>query len=108
MKLTITTLVIIEDTTDLSVPEGSICYHSFFEDIEKAKKEIIDDVNQVYAPGVKFETIEQIQEYFEYVHLESQEINNNHLHSEHIRLQIREILQIPLRDITIIDIISLP
>lgn len=73
MKLTITTLVIIEDTTDLSVPE-SICYHSFFEDIEKAKKEIIDDVNQVYAPGVKFETIEQIQEYFDYVHLESQEI----------------------------------
>ena len=48
MKLTITTLVIIEDTTDLSVPEGSICYHSFFEDIEKAKKEIIDDVNKVY------------------------------------------------------------
>jgi hypothetical protein len=48
MKLTITTLVIIEDTTDLSVPERSICYHSFFEDIEKAKKEIIDDVNKVY------------------------------------------------------------
>lgn len=60
MKLTITTLVIIEDTTDLSVPERSICicYHSFFEDIEKAKKEIIDDVNQLYAPGVKFETNE--------------------------------------------------
>lgn len=72
MKLTITTLVIIEDTTDLE--EKSICYHSFFEDIEKAKKEIINDVNQVYAPGVKFETIEQIQEYFDYVHLESQEI----------------------------------
>lgn len=51
MKLTITTLVIIEDTTDLSVPERSICYHSFFEDIEKAKKEIIDDVNQVFIPG---------------------------------------------------------
>lgn len=66
MKLTITTRIIIEDTTDLSVPERS---HSFFEDIEKAKKEIIDDVNQVYAPGV-----EQIQEYFDYVHLESQEI----------------------------------
>lgn len=48
MKPTITTLVIIEDTTDLSVPEGSICYHSFFEDIEKAKKEIINDVNRVY------------------------------------------------------------
>lgn len=38
MKLTITTLVIIEDTTDLSVSEKSICYHSFFEDIEKAKR----------------------------------------------------------------------
>lgn len=37
----------------------------------------------------------------------NQEINNHHLHSEHIRLQIREILQIPLSDITIIDIISL-
>jgi hypothetical protein len=43
-----------------------------------------------------------------YLRYPNQEINNNHLHSEHIRLQIREILQIPLRDITIIDIISLP
>lgn len=74
MKLTITTLVIIEDTTDLSVPERSICYHSFFEDIEKAKKEIIAAVNGVYAPDRVFNTIEEIQEYFEYVHLESQEI----------------------------------
>lgn len=75
MKLTITTLVIIEDTTDKSVlNEVSLCYHSFFEDIEKAKREIIIDVNQVYAPDVTFETIEQIQEYFDYVHLERQEI----------------------------------
>nr|UVX73425.1 MAG: hypothetical protein [Bacteriophage sp.] len=74
MKLTITTLVIIEDTADKSVNESSICYHSLLEDIEKAKKEIIDDVNQVYAPDIKFETIEQIQEYFDYAHLESQEI----------------------------------
>lgn len=43
-----------------------------------------------------------------YLRYPNQEINNNHLHSQHIRLQIREILQIPLRDITIIDIISLP
>lgn len=42
-----------------------------------------------------------------YLRYPNQEINNN-LHSEHIRLQIREMLQIPLRDITIIDIISLP
>ena len=38
-----------------------------------------------------------------YLRYPNQEINN-----EHIRLQIREMLQIPLRDITIIDIISLP
>lgn len=56
MKLTITTLVIIEDTTDKSVlNEVSLCYHSFFEDIEKAKREIIIDVNRVYAPDVTFE-----------------------------------------------------
>lgn len=43
-----------------------------------------------------------------YLRYPNQEINNNHLHSEHIRLQIRGMLQIPLSDITIIDIISLP
>lgn len=32
-----------------------------------------------------------------YLRYPNQEINNNHLHSEHIRLQIREILQIPLK-----------
>lgn len=36
------------------------------------------------------------------------EINKNHLHSEFIRLRLRELLQIPLSDITIIDIIPLP
>lgn len=39
---------------------------------------------------------------------EDQEINKNHLHSEFIRLRIREILDICLSDITIIDIIPLP
>ena len=43
-----------------------------------------------------------------YLRYPNQEINKNHLHSEHIRLQIRDILQIPLTDITIIDIIPLP
>lgn len=33
-----------------------------------------------------------------YLRYPNQEINNNHLHSEHLRLQIREILQIPLTD----------
>lgn len=43
-----------------------------------------------------------------YLRYPNQEINNNHLHSEFIRLRLREMLQIPLSDITIIDIISLP
>lgn len=37
-----------------------------------------------------------------YLRYPNQEINKNHLHSEHIR--IREILQIPLSDITIISL----
>lgn len=43
-----------------------------------------------------------------YLRYPKQEINKNHLHSEFIRLRLREILQINLSDITIIDIISLP
>lgn len=48
---------------------------------------------------------EELNPYLRYPH---QEINKNHLHSEFIRLRLREILQINLRDITIIDIIPLP
>lgn len=75
MKLTITTLVIIEDTSD-NCNELNLCYcyHSFQEDPNRAKSEIIAAVNGVYAPDKVFNTIEEIQEYFEYVHLESQEI----------------------------------
>lgn len=43
-----------------------------------------------------------------YLRYPNQKINKNHLHSEFIRLRIREILQINLSDITIIDIIPLP
>lgn len=73
MKLTLTTLVIIEDTSD-NCNEMSLCYHSFQEDPNRAKSEIIAAVNGVYAPDMVFNTIEEIQEYFEYVRLESQEI----------------------------------
>lgn len=57
-----------------------------------------EEMNVVYRT-------EELRPYLRYP---NQEINKNHLHSEHIRLQIRDILQIPLTDITIIDIISLP
>lgn len=43
-----------------------------------------------------------------YLRYPNQEINKNHLHSEFIRLRLREILQINLSDIIIIDIIPLP
>lgn len=43
-----------------------------------------------------------------YLRYPNQEINKNHLHSEFIRLRLREILQIDLSDITIIEIIPLP
>ena len=49
MKLTLTTLVIIEDTSD-NFNEISLCYHSFQEDPNRAKSEIIAAVNGVYAP----------------------------------------------------------
>ena len=44
MKLTLTTLVIIEDTSD-NCNEMSLCYHSFQEDPNRAKSEIIAAVN---------------------------------------------------------------
>lgn len=48
---------------------------------------------------------EELNPYLRYPH---REINKNHLHSEFIRLRLREILQINLSDITIIDVIPLP
>ena len=74
MRLTITTLVIVEDINDPQCDDMSICYHSFKEDPEEAKLELISEVNSLYAPSVIFNSIEEIQEYFEYVHLEPQEI----------------------------------
>lgn len=49
-------------------------YHSMEMNLNRAKSEIIAAVNGVYASDRVFNTIEEIQEYFEYVHLESQEI----------------------------------
>lgn len=43
-----------------------------------------------------------------YLRYPKQQINPWHKHSTYIRLKLRDILQIPLTDITIIDIISLP
>lgn len=42
-----------------------------------------------------------------YLRYPQQQINNNYLHSEHIRLTIRDILKVPLTDITLIDITTM-
>lgn len=43
-----------------------------------------------------------------YLRYPKQEINPGHKHSTYIRLKLREILEVNLTDITLIDIISLP
>lgn len=69
MKITITTLVIIEDN------EVQDVIHSFNEDPTKAKQEIVDQVNNIYGnEELTFFSLQGIQEYFEIVHLECQEI----------------------------------
>ena len=70
MKLRITTLVIVE--------EGQVqdIYHSFEDDQDKAYREIIDQVNAEYGDGgvLQFYSLQGIKEYFEIVHIETQEL----------------------------------
>lgn len=55
MKLTITTLVIIEDM------EVQDVIHSFNEDPTKAKQEIVNKVNWIYSDGTEsYTTIEEV------------------------------------------------
>ena len=70
MKLKITTLVIVE--------EGQVqdIYHSFEDDQDKAYREIIDQVNAEHGDGgvLQFYSLQGIKEYFEIVHIETQEL----------------------------------
>ena len=70
MKLRITTLIIVE--------EGQVqdVYHSFEDDQDKAYREIIDQVNDEYGDGevLQFYSLQDIKEYFEIVHIETQEL----------------------------------
>lgn len=78
MKLTITTLVIIEDN------EVQDIIHSLHEDLTKAKQEIVDQVNRVYSDGTEsYTTIEEVLDSFTFeykgtqgkAYIESQEIS---------------------------------
>lgn len=72
MKLTITTLVIIEDG------EVQDIYHSLEENRDKAYQEIIDQVNAEFGDGgvLQFYSIRGIKEYFETVYIETQELTS--------------------------------
>lgn len=72
MKLKITTLVIVE--------EGQVqdIYHSLNDNQDKAYEEIIDQVNAEYGDGgvLQFYSLQGIKEYFEIVHIQTQELTS--------------------------------
>lgn len=72
MKLKITTLVIVE--------EGQVenIYHSLEDNQDKAYQEIINQVNAEYGDGgvLQFYSLRGIKEYFEIVHIQTQELTS--------------------------------
>jgi len=73
MKLTITTLVIVE--------EGQVqdVYHSLEDNQEKAYQKIIDMIEDEYGDeenNTHFKSIQDIEDYFEIVHIEIQELTS--------------------------------
>lgn len=73
MKLKITTLVIVE--------EGQVqdIYHSLEDNQDKAYQEIINQVNAEYGDedeNIHFKSIQDIEDYFEIVHIETQELTS--------------------------------
>lgn len=72
MKLKITTLVIIE--------EGQVenIYHSLEDNQDKAYQDLINQVNATYGDeGVlQFYSLHSIKEYFEIVHIQTQELTS--------------------------------
>lgn len=73
MKLTITTLVIVEDNEVLDI------YHSLEDNQEKAYQEIVDMVEDEYGDeenNTHFKSIEDIENYFDIVSIETQELTS--------------------------------
>ena len=73
----------IEETDDYQGASATLCIYPnedilFNEDPTKAKQEIIDQVNNIYGnEKLTFFSLQGIQEYFETIHLECQEISFN-------------------------------
>ena len=78
MKLTITTLVIVEGSYIQGI------FHSLEEHPGKAYQELVDQVENEYGYDadkdhvpLHFKTIQDIKDYFELVHIETQELTAN-------------------------------
>lgn len=89
MKLTITTLVIIEGSYIQGI------FHSLEEHPGKAYQELVDQVENEYGYDadkdhvpLHFKTIQDIKDYFELVHIETQELSINY-RTEQIRDYLR-------------------
>lgn len=74
MKLTITTLVIVEGSYIQEI------FHSLEEHPGKAYQELVDQVENEYGydadKPLHFKTIQDIEKYFELVHIETQELTS--------------------------------
>lgn len=85
MKLTITTLVIVEGSYIQGI------FHSLEEHPGKAYQELVDQVENEYGYDadkdhvpLHFKTIQDIKNYFELVHIETQELTANELWKQQI------------------------
>lgn len=83
MKLTITTLVIIEGSYIQGI------FHSLEEHPGKAYQELVDQVENEYGYDadkdhvpLHFKTIQDIKDYFELVHIETQELTSTGFKTE--------------------------
>lgn len=73
MKLKITTLVIVEEGQVLDI------FHSLKDNQEDAEHEIIDMVEEEYGDedeNIHFKSIQDIEDYFEIVHIQTQELTS--------------------------------
>lgn len=76
MKITITTLIIVNDNKVLDV------YHSLEDNQDKAYQELIDMVEGEYGDeetNTHFKSIEDIKDYFDRVSIETQELTPSDL-----------------------------
>lgn len=91
MKLTITTLVIVEDN------EVQDIIHSFNEDLTKAKQEIIDQVNEGYSNGTEsYTTMEEVLDSFTFQYDGSQ--GSAYLETQEIILQTKSTaIKVPIQ-----------